>query len=62
MKKRQAAVLQALRDLGGRATVREIAAKARLHVNGVSQSLGALHDHVRDTLEGKGGERIYELR
>lgn len=63
MNKRHSSIIEALRQLGGRATVRQIAEKLKLHVNGVSQSLNALSaDHVRDTHQGKGGERVYELR
>lgn len=42
MKPRQRRILQALTDLGGQATQREIANVTGLSVNGVSQSLGAL--------------------
>lgn len=42
MKPRQRRILQALKDLGGRATQREIAQKTDMSVNGVSQSLGAM--------------------
>ncbi len=42
MKPRQRRILQALIDLGGRATQREIAQKTGMSVNGVSQSLGAM--------------------
>jgi len=42
MKPRQRRILQALIDLGGRATQKEIAQKTGMSVNGVSQSLGAL--------------------
>lgn len=48
MKPRQRRILQALIDLGGRATQKEIAQKTGLSVNGVSQSLGAMQvqEHV----------------
>ena len=42
IKPRQRRILQALKDLGGKATQREIAQKTDMSVNGVSQSLGAL--------------------
>ncbi len=61
LKKRQREILQALRDLGGRATTKEIAAKTGFHVNGVSQSLGVLSVmHVR-FVGGKGGSAIWEI-
>jgi hypothetical protein len=55
MKTRQRDILTALRNLGGTATTREIAERCSLNVNGVSQSLGALADHVV-CLGGKSGE------
>ena len=55
LKKRQKMILQALGDLGGEATTRQIAGKVNLNVNGVSQSLGAMYPLVA-CLEGKGGE------
>jgi predicted transcriptional regulator len=42
MKPRQRRILQALKDLGGRATQREITHTTDMSVNGVSQSLGAM--------------------
>lgn len=42
MKKRQKIILAALRQLGGQATIREIARRTGLNVNGVSQSFSAL--------------------
>ncbi len=46
LKPRQRRILQALEDLGGRATQREIAKVTDLSVNGVSQSLSAMFEHV----------------
>lgn len=42
LKARQKEVLKALRNLGGIASTRAIAEETDLHVNGVSQTLGAL--------------------
>ncbi len=67
MKKRQRLILQALADLGGKATTREIAHAVCLDVNGVSQSLGALADPPSDRkplvrgLGGAGGEHRWKL-
>lgn len=59
-KKRQLLILQALSDLGGEATIKQIAEKAGLNTNGVSQSLGVL-DHYIICLGGKGGETRWML-
>ncbi len=40
MNKRQRAILDAFRDLGGEATIGEVADKTDFNVNGISQSLG----------------------
>lgn len=61
LKKRQQEILQALDELGGMATTRQIAAKTGLNVNGVSQSLGAL-DQVEMTDNGKGGDTEWRDR
>ena len=64
MKKRQKDILAALKELGGTdgtATTRQIAEKTDLHVNGVSQSLGAIYKHV-ECLGGRGGETRWKLR
>jgi hypothetical protein len=61
LKKRQKEILAALSELGGEATTRQIAEKADLHVNGVSQSLGALHDHV-ECLGGRAGDTRWKLK
>lgn len=60
LKKRQRKILETLIALGGRATTREIAAKAGLDVNGVSQSLGAMKEHVHSR-GGKAGDRLWEM-
>jgi hypothetical protein len=61
LKKRQKNILIALAELGGEATTRQIAKKAGLNVNGVSQSLGALHQCV-DCLGGRGGETRWRVK
>jgi DNA-binding IclR family transcriptional regulator len=67
LKKRQKAILVALKALGGSATLRAIADKAGLHANGVSQSLSALAGHglvctIPGTYKaGKGGESVWEI-
>ncbi len=61
MNKRHRQILEALRQLGGKATTRQIAAHLHLNVNGVAQSLGALYQFVND-LGGQGGDRLWELK
>lgn len=61
LKKRQELILQALAELGGEATTRQIAEKVNLHVNGVSQSLGVLYDEGVECLGGRGGETKWKL-
>jgi hypothetical protein len=60
LKKRQLLILDALTDLGEKATTRNIAEKTGLNVNGVSQSLGALSDFVKMN-GGKGGDSEWEM-
>lgn len=60
LKKRQKTILSALTELGGEATTREIAIKSNLHVNGVSQSLGAMSEYV-ECLGGRAGETKWRL-
>lgn len=60
LKRRQRNILTALTDLGGEATTRQIAERAGLNVNGVSQSLGALYQNV-ECLGGRGGETRWRL-
>lgn len=63
LKKRQRLALQALADLGGEATTRLITIRMGpdYSVNGVSQTLGYLHDDVSD-IGGRGGERKWRLK
>jgi len=61
LKKRQRQIFDCLRELDGTATTREIAAKARLNVNGVSQSLGAMYELV-ECLGGHGGDTRWRIK
>ncbi len=61
LKQRQRDILQALNDLGGTATTREVALRVRLSVNGVSQSLGALFEYVQ-CHGGRGGEVKWSIK
>lgn len=61
LKKRQKRILAALAGLGGEATTRQIAEKTTLPVNGVSQSLGVLTQHVV-CLGGRGGDTRWKLK
>jgi predicted transcriptional regulator len=61
LKKRQKSILTALTELGGEATTRQIAERVNLHVNGVSQSLGALTRQV-ECLGGRGGKIKWKLK
>lgn len=62
LKRRQRDILVALQELGGQASIRSIAQKADLDVNGVSQSLGALAigEYVYH-VSGRSGDAIYAL-
>lgn len=60
LKKRQKNILSALHNLGGEATTRQIAERVNLHVNGVSQSLGALYKYV-ECLGGRSGDTKWGL-
>jgi len=62
LKKRQKTILAALTELGGRATTRQIAEKVGLSVNGVSQSLGAMREHVICLDDSHNGETKWEVR
>lgn len=65
MTKRHKIIIQALRDLGGKATLKQVSEKTGLSVNGLSQSIDSrsLNQHVKlEYLGGKGGERMYELK
>lgn len=61
LKKRQKAILAALQDLGGEASTRQIAKKVGFNTNGVSQSLGAMYDHVA-CLGGRGGDTKWRIK
>lgn len=60
LKKRQKIIISALAELGGEATTRQIAEKVNLHINGVSQSLGAMHEYVI-CLGGRAGKIKWKL-
>lgn len=63
MKKRHRIIIQALRDLGGKATLRELSIKTNLNVNGLSQSMYSVGKYVAlEHLGGKGGEQIYKIK
>lgn len=61
LKKRQKDILYVLKELGGSATTREVAKKTGLHVNGVSQSLGALYEYVQ-CCGGRGGDCVWKIK
>lgn len=61
MKQRQRLILEALLNCGGSATTGAIAKKAKLHPNGVSQSLGVLTGFVTSTFGAK-RETIWKLK
>jgi hypothetical protein len=58
--KRKKTILEALRNLGGQATTREIAIATNLNVNGVSQTLGSMSEQVT-CLGGRGGDTKWKL-
>ena len=61
MKKRHKIIIQALRDLGGQATLKEISDKVSLSVNGLSQSMYSISQQVKlEYLGGKGGKQRYK--
>lgn len=60
LKKRQRLILSALAELGGEATTRQIAEKVNMHVNGVSQSFGAMTEYV-EYIGGHAGETKWKL-
>jgi len=62
MKKRHKIIVQALRDLGGQATLKEISEKTGLSVNGLSQSMSWIGAHVNlECLGGDGGKCVYKI-
>ncbi|MEK7660069.1 MAG: hypothetical protein AAB343_02590 [Patescibacteria group bacterium] len=62
LKKRHQRILNALRDLGGTATTRQIAIATSLHVNGVSQSMNVLGGQHIQYLGGTGTDRLWKLK
>lgn len=63
MKKRHKIIIQALRDLGSKTTLREISKKTGLNVNGLSQSMGSIGNYVElEYLGGKGGSQAYKIK
>ena len=63
MKKRHKDIIQALRDLGGTATLREISERTGLHVNGLSKSMYSVGQYMPlEFLGGKGGEQTYRIK
>lgn len=64
LKPRQRKILEALRELGGVATVRDIAHATGFNVNGVSQSLGATHlgGQVEPIGSGSGGNKEWRVK
>jgi len=61
MTTRKRLVLDALRELGGKATTRAIAEKLGLNVNGVAQTLGSVYEQVI-FLGGHGGDAEWKIK
>lgn len=61
LKPRQRQILTALHDLGGQANTKQIAEKAGLNTNGVSQSLGALNGTYVQLVGRDGRQDIWKL-
>lgn len=62
MKKRHRIIIEALRELGGQATLGQIAEKTGLSVNGLSQSMWSVGDYVKlECLGGKGKDQLYKM-
>lgn len=57
---RKQRVLDALKELGGTATTRQVAEKCGLNVNGVSQTLSSISGTYL-TGEGEAGDRVWAL-
>ena len=55
MNRRQRAILEAFRDLGGEATIGEVALKTGFNTNGISQSLGYWTENMLGRGKGKVG-------
>jgi len=60
-RKRQRLILIALIELGERATTKQIAKRAGLNVNGVSQNLGVMDKYV-ERLGGRGSKTTWRLK
>jgi hypothetical protein len=58
--RRKQAIIQALMELGGQATIREIAEKAGFNTNGVSQSLGTI-DGIQQIGMGRGSATLWQV-
>jgi hypothetical protein len=56
-------VLQAFEELGGEATVREVANHLCMSTNGISQTIGAMKEHLVLVERGRrsGGDDKYRL-
>lgn len=62
LSKRHKDILAALRELGGVATLGEISEKTKLSVNGLSQSMGPIGEHVKlQFLGGKGRDQKFKI-
>ena len=61
LNKRHQAVLNALHTMGGEGTTKEIAKRAGIDTNGVSQSLSAMNEVVVPIL-GKGSNTLWRIR
>ncbi|HED05984.1 MAG TPA: hypothetical protein ENI61_04805 [Ignavibacteria bacterium] len=63
MKKRHSVIIQALRDLGGEATLKELSEKTGLNVNGLSQSMSSIGRYVNLVfLGGKCRDQRYKIK
>lgn len=63
MKKRHKIIIQALQDLGGEATLKELSEKTGFHVNGLSQSMYSIGRYVNLVfLGGKGKNQKYKIK
>jgi FaeA-like protein len=58
--RRKQAIIQALVELGGTATTREISEQVGLNTNGVSQSLGTI-DGIRQVGIGRGSATLWQV-
>ena len=63
MKKRHRIIIQAMRDLGGKASLEEISEKTGFNVNGLSQSMNILERYVNiEYLGGKCKKQVYKIK